>query len=44
MRIYHALLTIASGLYMALAAWGILTGWILVALASIVVFIPPAIL
>ncbi len=39
-----ALLTVASGLYMALTAWGILTGWILVALASIVVFIPPAIL
>lgn len=39
-----ALLTIASGLYMALTAYGILTGWILVALASIVVFIPPAIL
>jgi hypothetical protein len=38
-----ALLTIASGLYMAVTAWGIKTGWILVALASIVVFIMPAI-
>jgi hypothetical protein len=38
-----ALLTIASGLYMALTVWGIQTGWILVALASIVAFIPPAI-
>jgi hypothetical protein len=38
-----ALLTIGSGLYMALTVWGIETGWILVALASIVVIIPPAI-
>lgn len=38
-----ALLTIASGFYMALTVWGLQTSWILVALASIVVFISPAI-
>jgi hypothetical protein len=38
-----ALLTIASGLYMALTVWGIQTGWILVALVSLVALIPPAI-
>jgi hypothetical protein len=38
-----ALLTITSGFYMALTVWGIQTGWILVALASIMIFISPAI-
>jgi hypothetical protein len=38
-----ALLTIAAGLYMALTVWGLLTGWIVVALASIVILMPPLI-
>ena len=38
-----ALLTIAAGLYMALAVWGLLTGWIVVALASLVSLMPPLI-
>ena len=35
-----ALLTIGSGLYLALSAWG-LPGWIQVALGSIILLLPP---
>lgn len=38
-----ALLTIATGLYMALTAWNLQVGWIAVALGSIVVLILPLI-
>jgi len=38
-----ALLTIATGLYMALTAWNLQIGWIAVALGSIVVLILPLI-
>lgn len=38
-----ALLTIATGLYMALTVWHLQTGWIAVALGSIVVLILPLI-
>ena len=41
--VISALLTIATGLYMANTVWGLRTGWIAVALASIVLFIPPVI-
>ncbi|CAG0934674.1 hypothetical protein TFLX_03630 [Thermoflexales bacterium] len=36
-----AVLTIASGLYMALTVWGLQTGWIAVTLASLVVLLAP---
>ncbi len=39
--VISALLTIVAGLYLALTVWGLLTGWIAVALASIVVLLPP---
>lgn len=39
--IISALLTIATGLYMALTVWGWRTGWALVALTSIMVLLPP---
>ena len=35
-----ALLLLATGLYMALAAWGLETGWILVALVSLILIAP----
>jgi hypothetical protein len=38
--IISALLTIATGLYMTLTAWGLQTGWIVVALASLILFLP----
>jgi hypothetical protein len=38
-----ALLTIAAGLYMTLMVWGWQTGWIAVALASIILLLPPVI-
>lgn len=38
--IISALLTIATGLYMALTVWSWQTGWIAVALASIILFLP----
>ncbi len=41
--VVSALLTIAAGLYMALTVWGLQTGWIAVALASIIVLLPPLI-
>jgi hypothetical protein len=39
-----ALLTLASGLYMAAAAWGLQAGWTGVALASLIVILPPLLL
>lgn len=41
--VISALVTIAAGLYMALTVWGLQTGWIAVALASLVVLLPPCI-
>ena len=38
-----ALLTIAAGLYMTLTVWGLQTGWITVALASLLLLLPPVI-
>jgi hypothetical protein len=38
--VISALLTIATGLYMTLTIWGWQTGWIAVALASIILFLP----
>lgn len=38
-----ALVTIAAGLYMALTVWSLQTGWIAVALASLVVLLAPII-
>jgi hypothetical protein len=38
--IISALLTIATGLYMTLTVWGLQTGWIVVALASLILFLP----
>jgi hypothetical protein len=38
--IISALLTIVTGLYMALTVWGWQTGWIAVALASLILFLP----
>jgi ABC-type spermidine/putrescine transport system permease subunit II len=38
--VISALLTIVTGLYMALTVWGWQTGWIIVALASIILFLP----
>lgn len=38
-----ALLTIATGLYMALTVWGLQTGWVAVALASLIILLPPVI-
>jgi hypothetical protein len=38
-----ALVTIATGLYMALTVWSLQTDWIAVALASLVVFLAPLI-
>jgi hypothetical protein len=38
-----ALLTIATGLYMALTVWGLKTGWVAVALASLIILLPPVI-
>jgi hypothetical protein len=35
-----ALLLLAAGLYMALTAWSLLTGWILVALISLLLMVP----
>jgi hypothetical protein len=36
-----ALLTIGSGLYLALSVWGLRTGWIMVTLGSIGLLLPP---
>ena len=41
--VVSALLTIATGLYMGLTVWGLLTGWIAVALASLILLLPPVI-
>jgi hypothetical protein len=41
--VVSALLTIATGLFMARTVWSLLTGWIAVALVSIVLFLPPMI-
>jgi uncharacterized membrane protein len=41
--IVSALLTIAAGLYMALTVWDWRTGWILTALGSIILLLPPLI-
>jgi hypothetical protein len=38
--VISALVTIAAGLYMALTVWSLQTGWIAVALGSLVVFLP----
>lgn len=35
-----ALLLLATGLYMAITAWGLLTGWIMVALVSMILIAP----
>jgi hypothetical protein len=43
LSIISALLTIAAGLYMALTVWGWRTGWILAALGSIILLLPPLI-
>lgn len=40
LSITGALTVIITGLYMALTAWSLLTGWIAVALGSLIVFIP----
>lgn len=40
MGIISALLTTVTGLYMALTVWGWQTGWIAVALASLILFLP----
>jgi hypothetical protein len=39
--IVSALVTIAAGLYLALTVWGLQTGWIAVALVSLIVLLPP---
>ena len=39
--VISALLTIIVGLYLALTVWGLLTGWIAVALGSLIVLLPP---
>lgn len=44
LSVVSALLTIASGLYMLLTVWGWQTAWALVALGSILVFLPPLLL
>lgn len=41
--VISALLTIATGLYMGLTVWGLQTGWIVVALASLILLLPPVI-
>ena len=41
--VISALLTIAAGLYMTLMVWGWQTGWIAVALVSIIILLPPII-
>jgi len=40
LSIAGALLTIATGLYMALTSWGLLTGWIAISLGSLFAFVP----
>jgi hypothetical protein len=44
LSVMSALLTLASGLYMLLTVWGWQTAWALVALGSIIVFLPPLLL
>jgi len=44
LSVVSALLTIVSGLYMLLTVWGWQTAWALVALGSIIVFLPPLLL
>jgi hypothetical protein len=41
--IISAVLTITTGLYMGLTVWGLLTGWIAIALASLILVLPPVI-
>lgn len=41
--IVSALLAIATGLYMGLTVWGLQTGWLVVALASLILLLPPVI-
>jgi hypothetical protein len=41
LSVISGLLTIATGLYMALSAWGWTTAWTGVALASLILFLPP---
>ena len=43
MGVGGSLLTIASGFYMALTAWGLQTSWIIIALAGILLIIGPLI-
>jgi hypothetical protein len=43
LSIISALLTIAAGLYMAVTVWDWRTGWILTALGSIILLLPPLI-
>lgn len=43
LSVVSALLTIAAGLYMALTVWDWRTGWILAALGSIILLLPPLI-
>ena len=44
LSVISSLLTIASGLYMLLTVWGWRTSWALVALASIILCLPPLLL
>jgi hypothetical protein len=44
LAVIGALMIIATGLYMAVTAWGLLTGWIIVALGSLMVVLPPLVL
>jgi hypothetical protein len=41
--VISALFTLTTGLYMALTVWGLQTGWIAVALASLILLMPPVI-
>jgi hypothetical protein len=43
LSVISALLTISAGLYMAVTAWDWRTGWILTALGSIILLLPPLI-
>jgi hypothetical protein len=43
LSVISALLTIAAGLYMALTVWDWRTGWILTALGSLILLLPPLI-
>lgn len=41
LAIVGSLLIITTGLYMAVTAWGLLTSWIIAALGSLIVLLPP---